>query len=354
MRSFFCIIAAGLIIAVFFTLSPYVAENRKTEVSVVSAQKSNINDNIYVKGLVEEMNSEKIFPDSYGLVKEILVSQGDWVRKGQVIMRLQKINGSAGANDSQNTLTAEDINSYISQNLDLNSLDADSIAETFNNIQSDIQKSTQRPDSGEITNDIIEVKSTINGTVMEICEKNDIVSPSVSCARISDLNRLKVTANISENYIPNIKNGMKVDITGDAFDGILYKGVIKQIMPYAKPASSFSTQTSSSSNVDVMVEILNADKRLRPGYSANLKIYAGYKENTLLLPYEAVWQDNNMNECVYIVEDGRAVKKVIETGYELDDSIEVCKGILKDDMVILNPSANLRSGTAVRIKERLN
>ena len=96
-------------------------------------------------------------------------------------------------------------------------------------------------------------------------------------------------------------------------------------MPYATQVQSLTS--APETRVEVLLSVTNADERLKPGYTANVKIYTDHKDEALLVPYEAVWQDEDNRENVYVIENGRAVQHMVRTGYELENLLEVTEGL---------------------------
>jgi hypothetical protein len=66
------------------------------------------------------------------------------------------------------------------------------------------------------------------------------------------------------------------------------------------------------------------------------------------LPYEAIGQDENNREYLYVIQEGRAVKRLIVTGRELSDCVEILAGATDGEPVILNPD-DVRHGQRVQV-----
>lgn len=75
----------------------------------------------------------------------------------------------------------------------------------------------------------------------------------------------------------------------------------------------------------------------------------GENEELLTIPYEAVGQDSNQQEYVYVYSKGRPVRKNITTGKELLHTVEVTKGLGITDIVLLEPE-NIQPNLMVRLK----
>jgi len=75
------------------------------------------------------------------------------------------------------------------------------------------------------------------------------------------------------------------------------------------------------------------------------------KHNVLTLPYEAIIQDNMNREAVYVVENGKIEKRIIKTGYEMTNSVEVTSGLLEGSAVVISPDDGLSEGDRVVVIE---
>jgi multidrug efflux pump subunit AcrA (membrane-fusion protein) len=139
---------------------------------------------------------------------------------------------------------------------------------------------------------------------------------------------------------------MPVNIDGDAFGNRIFTGIVTRIMPVAKQISSITGD--SSSYVDAIVYIKSKNTDLKPGYSAHLWIFTSKRTGALAIPYEAVTQDENNRETVFVYADGRAYKRYIQTGFELDDMVEVSLGLSPGETVLLSPPEGLEHGQRVK------
>ena len=148
--------------------------------------------------------------------------------------------------------------------------------------------------------------SPADGVVMAVQAPADAVPAGSSLAAVSDVRRLNIRASIQEGYAAQVAERMAADITGEGFQNVLYRGVVTNIMPYATQVQSLTS--APETRVEVLLSVTNADERLKPGYTANVKIYTDHKDEALLVPYEAVWQDEDNRENVYVIENGRAVQ----------------------------------------------
>ena len=148
---------------------------------------------------------------------------------------------------------------------------------------------------------------------------------------------------VGEKEISAVKIGQAAEITGDAFPERLYNGEVKAI---ADTASKIQFGNTTRTMVEVTVLITDADDFLKPGYTANVSIKTSEPAVLTILPYEAVAQDNG-GEYVYILQDGVALKRYIETGRELSQGVEVVSGITAFDSVITVSKPDIDGKTVI-------
>lgn len=146
---------------------------------------------------------------------------------------------------------------------------------------------------------------------------------------------MQMRATLSENIISKVKVGQTVSITGNGFKGKTYTGTVTYLSPQA---SSVMTTTGSETMVEGIINILDADENLRPGYTAKASILTEKKDNIVIIPYESLGQDKDNNQYVYSIKEGWAYKKNIIIGSETIEGVEVISGLAVGDRVALNPS----------------
>lgn len=335
------IVLSVAVIAAMWSVSPYKTAKTEYQVKVAQVAQSGIYNTVMTSGKITEQMREDIYPASTARISRVFVEIGDAVKKGQLLLQIEAVDTDAVPDSSidESLLSALEESISVFGAMDL------SISEILKSLYTPSAAPSQEQFSGDI-------KSPIDGIVMDIPNKKRgaVISSAASCISVSNLKYLNVVTQVPEQYISGISEGMSVEITGEAFSGIKYGGHVTKVMPFAKQTSSLTQ--SGQSTVEVVISIEKPDERLRPGYTVSVKFFTDRRDNTLLLPYEAVYQDEQNRESVFIIsEDGRARKKLVETGYELEDSLEIVKGVKEGDYVIVNPPKEIKSGTKVRTEK---
>jgi HlyD family secretion protein len=97
----------------------------------------------------------------------------------------------------------------------------------------------------------------------------------------NDLAKMQIEAMVSEADVGGVEEGQKVNFTVDAFSGRQFQGTVKQVR--------FNPSTNQNVVMYVtVVEVDNADLKLRPGMTANASVVIGEKQNVLKVPNSAL------------------------------------------------------------------
>lgn len=319
------ILTITVILAVFsmiFAGRAY-AVNRPVEVKTVKAELTDIWGSIVASGVIEDGGEIKLYAEGSGIVAEVYVTEGARVTKGQAIMRVNAVTGGA--------LSVPMLDESVIQ-----------AAEYFG-IGGLDGLSGSSYGSYDVTGESFYVAAPCDGIVTAInSAAGELVSAYSPCAAVSAMDELYVRASISESNISELITGMTAELSGDAFPDRTYTGVLYQIMPTAKKTSSLTG--SGETVIETLIYIKNPDEYLRPGYTTNVKIYTTRTNNTVIIPYEAIFQDENNNQTVLVVHDGYCYPRVVETGIELEEVTQIISGLAPDEEVVFAPDSALYCG----------
>lgn len=189
------------------------------------------------------------------------------------------------------------------------------------------------------------VKSNIDGKIIKIDAKLNQYPSLNDKIIIHNLSSYKLTLEVTQYDAVNMSLGQKANIKIKGLDKT-YTGTITKIQSFANIVSS---GTSNESKVTVEITITNPDNNIKDGYEADADIILNERKNALAVNFEAVKQDINGKKYVFTVENGKAVKKYIETGLETDFDVEVLSGLKEGDKYIPNPPETLKENDIVKI-----
>ncbi|MDR2531671.1 MAG: efflux RND transporter periplasmic adaptor subunit [Oscillospiraceae bacterium] len=151
--------------------------------------------------------------------------------------------------------------------------------------------------------------------------------------------RFFLSAAVREGDINAVGVGQSAEIYGPAIDGGEYNAIVLEIADYARQQEFMGV---TETVVDVILEIISAEalsgsnEFLRSGYTAEAVIGVGEPREILLVPYEAVNQDDR-GEYVLVLAGNTALRRDIITGLELAEGAEILAGIREGDELIVRP-----------------
>jgi HlyD family secretion protein len=198
------------------------------------------------------------------------------------------------------------------------------------------------------------IRAPVAGTILErAVEKGEFLTTSFVGDRgakgyvvsEADLNDLEVELDISQNDFGKLHSGQRGIVTTDAFPDRKYEGFIKEISPEAN---------RQKATVQVKVKVVKPDSYLRPEMNASVAFVSDEKAATaagaaakpvVLVPATAV-----RDSAVFVVLDGRAVRRAVKTGAASGQNIRIEEGLIGGEDLIVNPSAGLKDGDKVRRK----
>lgn len=156
-----------------------------------------------------------------------------------------------------------------------------------------------------------------------------------------ETSQLKALVNISERYLPYINTGMTVALNSDVWAGEQFNGTVARIYPTVDPA----TRTFA-----VELAIPNSGGKLRPGMFARATIDLEESE-VFVVPALAVLKLQGSNErFVFIEENGRARRVVVEIGDRFDDMVEIVSDEIRaGENLVIAGQARLLDGVAVAV-----
>ena len=174
------------------------------------------------------------------------------------------------------------------------------------------------------------LRATASGTVTAIGATVGSMANQINIATIQDTDALKVAVTIDEDDIKKVSVGQKAIIKSDATGDTEISGTVSQLSLTAS-----TTQTSSGFGAEITVD--GADSGLLVGLSAKAEIILSQAGEVYSVPYDAVEQDADGNDVVY-VKDGDGWKAVpVTKGLETDYYVEISGPDLADGLEVRVP-----------------
>ncbi len=278
-------------------------------------------------------------PAAPGKIEKIYVEIGDRVSKGQVIATMDRTNLESAriniANLKTNFERLEELkktNTIADQQYDEVKAAYDAAKVSYQFLLDNTE--LKAPFNGVISGKYFEDGETFSGAPNTRAGKAAIVT-------IVQINKLKALIGISASYYPQIKKGMKANISCDIYPNQTFEGEIYNIYPTIDDATKTFT---------VEVKINNPDLKLRPGMFAKIQLNLG-EGKAILVPTIALIKQTGTNDLyLFVNKNNIAVKQPVQTGRLFDDKTEILEGINEGDEIIVEGQNKLRNQTTIIVK----
>lgn len=332
-----------------------------------------ISSTIMVPGTLSLQEVQKVYlSQEMGEIKEILVQEGQQVKKGEALLKLE--NPQLELEVEQNKLSVE--SGYLKINQINKQID------TINQKQKELvkqigEKEAKEQLSAEIEQlnmekkladlelkqvllqkdalvkrqEELQVISQMDGTVLSV--NNQAMSTLAGSNQepviyIGNLGVMVATGVLSEYDTLKVSAGQKVTLTSDAAPAEKYEGEVLKISAIPKESSVVIQGESQAVQYPVTVKVNSANIKLKPGFQLIMEIETE-KKNSLVIPVQALSSEGDQS-FVYIVKDHKAHRQKVQAGVTSGDKVEIIKGLKVNDTVIVDPGDELTEGMEVRTK----
>jgi multidrug resistance efflux pump len=168
----------------------------------------------------------------------------------------------------------------------------------------------------------------------------EYVTPASVIATILLTNPIKVELLVPELDVANVKSGMPVSLTVEAYKDKNFGGHVTAINPAIDPASR---------SVTVEAAIDNPDNALRSGMFATARITQPGGNQAVFVPNAAVFRDSNTNSSrVFVIKGDTAHLQVVQIGNTENDMVQILTGVQGNDIVATSNLQQLYEGAKVR------
>lgn len=177
------------------------------------------------------------------------------------------------------------------------------------------------------------ITAPISGTILEkSVEEGQVISSGMSLsstgttiAKMANLARVYIDANVDETDIGKVMVKQLVKIVVDAFPKEVFNGVIIRIAPQGVIVQNVTT-------FEITVEIKNPSAILKPSMNASLEVVSAERRDVLFVPNDAIKLKDG-KEIVSVLQDGRPVSREVETGISNWEWTEIVSGLKEGDVV---------------------
>lgn len=357
MKKFFRILGIVVLVGIFGGTIYFLYTKSKKQPDVFENKSpfvSNVIKKTVATGSVVPRQEIEIKPQVSGIIDELYVEAGDFVKKDQVIARIKIIPDMVNLNaaesrvkraqinfedaksdfDRQQKLFDENVISYEDYKNAKVAYDSakEEVAAAENNL--DLIKNGVTKKAKTATNTL--VRSTINGMVLDVPIKvgNSVIQSNTfnegtTIASVANMQDMIFEGKVDETEVGKIKEGMPIELEIGAIEKEKFDATLEYIAPKGVEENG-AIQFEIKANVS-----LKDNQFIRAGYSANASIVLDRKDSVLVIPEGMLQFDNDTAyvEVLKNAEENTYEKRKVETGISDGINIEVVSGLTKDDKV---------------------
>ncbi len=345
----FIIAGAGIVLLIIIIVVNIIkgAGTVKVEVSPVSMGR--IEQVVSAPGKIHALKEVNINSDIMGKLVKLYVEEGDWVKEGQLLAKMDSTEQFAAymqaiANVGANKANLEFKEQQFQRKKELyekglisrenyqdiaRSVEVDRL--TLENARAELKRVKKRLEKTTI-------RSPIPGTVMSVnVEEGENVitgtmnNPGTVLLTVSNLDAMEMLADVNESEIPLISINDTTRVSVEAFPDTEFIGTVYNI------ASMPKIQQGLSGAIEFEVKInLPHHPGMLPGMSASCEIITEFKEDVLRVPLQAIVTEKN-EKGVYRVQNGQVEFTSITTGITETKWAEIIEGLEEENLIVTGP-----------------
>lgn len=165
------------------------------------------------------------------------------------------------------------------------------------------------------------------------------VKPSQKVMTLGDLSSVWLLAEVFERQSQWVEVGQDAEVTLSYIPGKSWNGKVEYIYPSLDP----KTRT-----LKVRLRFENPGELLKPNMYANVKIYGGAKENTIVIPLEGLIRTGREERVILSLGDGRFEARNVEAGIESGNYVEILDGVREGDDIVISGQFLIDSESSMR------
>ena len=272
-----------------------------------------------------------------GEVREIIVEEGDYVKQGQVLAKLDGDRLRLELNQSEANL--HKLQRDYERNIELKDKALISSGD-FDRIKYDLEALEASYNLAKLELDYTQIRAPIDGVVSErFVRLGNTLAVNEPAFRITSLDPLVVYLHVPEREYRHIAQGQPVGIDIDALQGLRVTAAVTRVSPIVDP------QTGT---FKITIEISDDRRRIKPGMFGRISIVYDQHVNVLQIPRSAIIEEAG-ETTVFVVEDDKALRKLVQTAYSDRGMIEITSGLSDNDRVIMVGQVGLKDDARVTI-----
>ncbi len=313
-------------------------------ITTITIKDEKFNHYLELQGSVTTKELLILYPEFSGILTEIYVQEGQWVKKDQILAKIDDggLNQQLAQLQIQTDLaktTYERRKRLWDQKIgsEMQYLQSKSNYEAQDKAIKQLQKQLDKT----------LIKAPFSGTIDDILTEQGsvVVQGQSQLMRIINLSNMYIETNVPEKHITYITKNKNVVVEFPIL-GISIDSKIRQVSDFINPANR---------TFKVEIAVPNKDNQIKPNLTAKVKINDYTNDTALLIPQSIISENAKGEQYIYVVKnsnesgEGIAEQTIIETGKSQGDVVEVTKGIDIGNEIIVEGARRVNNGQTVKV-----
>lgn len=286
---------------------------------------------------IEALAEADVIAKVSGEVREILVEEGDIVSQGEILARLDGDKLTLELDQSKANLRK--LQRDYERNIELKDKGLISTGE-FDKIKYEMEALDASFNLARLELDYTKIRAPIAGVISERFVKiGNWISVGEATFRVTSFDPLVVYLHVPEREYRRIAKGQPVTIEIDALQSQKVLATVTRISPTVDPETG---------TFKITIEISAGARRIKPGMFGRISIVYDTHENALQIPRSAILEENG-RKSVFVIEDNKAVRRMVQTDYSQSGMVEVVDGLSDGDRVVTTGQNGLKEDAIVLV-----
>lgn len=298
-----------------------------------------ITEEVFAVGNLRANESVTIRPEIAGRVVRIGFTEGALVRKGDLLVELDRSVLLAQVEQARAELDLSKANYDRTADLaERKFVSASAKDQAAANLS--VQQAKLRLAEAQLAK--TQIFAPFNGVVgLRNFSVGDYVREAADLVVLEDVSRMKVDLRLPERFLGELKPGLSVEMRVDAYPQRVFRAAL----------SALDVQVSADGRALIARGMLaNQEFLLRSGMFARARIVLKERSSAVMVPEEAVYP-MGADTYVYKIIEGKAMRAKVVTGVRRDGKVEITEGVAVGDLVVTAGQIKLaRDGTEVRVQ----
>jgi membrane fusion protein (multidrug efflux system) len=310
---------------------------RGAPVEVGLAHQASATDDLWSVGSLRSDESVQISSEIAGRIAEILFKEGEEVKEGAVLVKLDDALANAEVADVKSRLTLAQSNFDRAQSL---SRTGSGTERTLDEATSGLETARAALQLAETRLGKLSITAPFSGRVgLRTLSIGAYAVPGTPIVNLEKIDQLKLDFRVPETVLTQVTSDQDVEATVDAYPGRKFAGKVYAIDPQVDV---------NGRSLRIRARIDNADLALRPGLFARV-IIKGLEERLVVRVPESAVVPRGDAAFVFTIVGGKAKENKVSLGRRRAGEVEILQGIEAGVQVVVSGQMNLKDGSSVEI-----